>query len=380
MKKSVAILGSTGSIGRQTLDVVSASSNFTKVFALATKGYLNIFKQQLKKFHPKYAYIADEIFDKQNFSKYGAKILEGKSSLEKIASDKNVDIVVMAIVGTAGLKAVISAIRSQKTIALASKEILVAAGDIVMPLSKKYKAQILPIDSEHSAIFQCLEGNRQNKIRRIILTASGGPFKNYSKKQIASVTAKQALAHPTWNMGPKITIDSSTLMNKGLEVIEAHHLFQVPYEKIEVVIHPQSIVHSMVEFEDGVILAQLGVPDMRTAIQYALFYPKRLQKNFGIVNLSEIKNLSFEKPDTEKFPCLDLAYYAGKKGGTAPAVLSAANDVAVELFLNNKIKFYDIPKIISKVLKNHRFIKTPTLEQILESEIWARNFARKLSE
>ena len=380
MKKSIAILGSTGSIGRQTLDVVSASSNFAKVFALATKGYLNIFKQQLKKFRPKYAYIADEIFDKQNFSKYGAKILEGKSSLEKIASDKNVDIVVMAIVGTAGLKAVISAIRSQKTIALASKEILVAAGDIVMSLSKKYKAQILPIDSEHSAIFQCLECNRQNKIRRIILTASGGPFKNYSKKQIDSVTAKQALAHPTWNMGPKITIDSSTLMNKGLEVIEAHHLFQVPYEKIEVVIHPQSIVHSMVEFEDGVILAQLGVPDMRTAIQYALFYPKRLQKNFGIVNLSEIKNLSFEKPDTEKFPCLDLAYYAGKKGGTAPAVLSAANDVAVELFLNNKIKFYDIPKIISKVLKNHRFIKTPTLEQILESEIWARNFARKLSE
>ncbi len=372
MKKKIAVLGSTGSIGRQTLDVVSASSHLVEVVSLATKGYLDIFEKQIRKFRPKVVSIADTGIDRSKFSKLGSKVLSGPDALIKIASDPKADMIVMSIVGTAGLSATIAAIKKGKTIAIASKEILVAAGDIVMPLARKYEAPLLPLDSEHSAIFQCLQGSAGNKIKRLILTASGGPFRKYSKKQLTKVTAKQALAHPTWNMGPKITIDCASLMNKGLEVIEAHHLFNVPYEKIDVVVHPQSIIHSMVEFEDGSVLAQMGVPDMRTAIQYALFYPERRPVNFGTLDLAKIGAFTFEKPDTDKFPCLKLAYEAGKKGGTMPAVLSAANDSAVEMFLNGRIKFPDIPKIVSSTMKKHKFIKKPSLKQILEAEKWAR--------
>ncbi|MFA5103646.1 MAG: 1-deoxy-D-xylulose-5-phosphate reductoisomerase [Candidatus Margulisiibacteriota bacterium] len=370
MKKGIAVLGSTGSIGRQTLDVVSAFPDFFEVFALATKGYLDIFEKQSKKFSPSIISIADKEFDAKRFS--GSKILTGPGSLVKIAQDPAVDMLVMSIVGTAGLPATIAAIKKGKTIAIASKEILVAAGDVVMPLARKYEAPLLPLDSEHSAIFQCLQGSAGNKIKRLILTASGGPFRKYSKKQLEKVTAKQALSHPTWNMGPKITIDCATLMNKGLEVIEAHHLFNVPYEKIDVVVHPQSIIHSMVEFEDGSVLAQMGVPDMRTAIQYALFYPKRQARNFGTLDFAKIGTFNFEKPDTDRFPCLKLAYEAGDIGGTMPAVLSAANDSAVELFLNGKIKFTDIPKIVRSTMKKHKLIKKPSLDQILSAEKWAR--------
>jgi len=340
MKKGIAVLGSTGSIGRQTLDVVSAFPSLFKVTGLAYLGH------------------------------------NDGGGLVKIATDPKTDIVVMAIVGTPGLAAVLAAIKKRKTIALASKEILVAAGDIVMAAAKKYGARILPLDSEHSAVFQCLQGNMSD-IKRIILTASGGPFRKYSKKQLSKVTAKQALKHPTWKMGPKITIDCSTLMNKGLEVIEAHHLFGVPYEKIEVVIHPQSTIHSMVEFVDGSILAQIGVPDMRTAIQYALTYPDRQPRSYGSVDLARTGSLTFEKPETDRFPCLKLAYKAGLAGGTLPAVMSAANDSAVELFLSGRIGFYDIPRIISSVMKRHKPVKKPGLSQILAAEKWAREEAFK---
>ena len=376
MKKRIAILGSTGSIGRQTLDVVSAFFSEFEVTGLATKGYLDIFKKQIKKFSPKHVSICEEDYDYFPFLEYKTKVYRGGDGLIKLATDPRTDVVVMSIVGTAGLPATIEAIKCGKTIALASKEVLVAAGDIVMPLTKKHNAQILPLDSEHSAIFQSLQGQK-NEIKRLILTASGGPFRKYSKKQLSKVTAKQALKHPTWNMGQKITIDSSTLMNKGLEVIEAHHLFGVPYEKIEVVVHPQSIIHSMVEFVDGSIIAQLGVPDMRTPIQYALTYPDRKPNKHGNVDFIKLGAMTFEAPDMEKFPCLALAYKAGKTGGTLPAVLSAANDTAVELFLNGRIKYNDIPKIVASAMKKHKLIKHPTLEQILEAEIWAREEGQK---
>ena len=372
MKKKIAVLGSTGSIGRQTLDVASASSHLVEIVSLATKGYLDIFEDQIKKFSPKTVSIADRNIDLKKFSGRRIKVLTAPDQLIKLATDPKADIVVMSIVGTAGLPATIAAIKKGKTIAIASKEILVAAGDIVMPLARKHQAPLLPLDSEHSAIFQCLQGSAGNKIKRLILTASGGPFRKYSKQQLEKVTARQALAHPTWNMGPKITIDCASLMNKGLEVIEAHHLFSVPYDKIEVVVHPQSIIHSMVEFEDGSVLAQMGVPDMRTAIQYALFYPERRPKSYGTLDLAKIGTFNFEKPDTDKFPCLKLAYEAGKKGGTMPAVLSAANDSAVEMFLSGRIKFTDISKIVSSTMKKHKFIKKPSLAQILQTEKWAR--------
>jgi len=314
----------------------------------------------------------------------GPKVLSGSEALIKLATDPKADIIVMSIVGTPGLPATIAAIKKGKTVALASKEVLVAAGEIVMPLIKKHKAQFLPLDSEHSAIFQCLgtaNGRRQTadgpgkQIKRLILTASGGPFRKFTKQQLKKVTAKMALAHPTWTMGPKITVDCSTLMNKGLEVIEAHHLFGIPYDRIDVVVHPQSMIHSMVEFVDGSIIAQIGVPDMRTPIQYALTYPERHPNHFGCVDFAKLGSVTFEEPDTDRFPCLKIAYDAGRKGGTAPAVLSAANDTAVELFLKGKIGFTDIPKIVSSVLKKHRFIKKPTLAQVLEAEKWAREEA-----
>ncbi|MCX5749981.1 MAG: 1-deoxy-D-xylulose-5-phosphate reductoisomerase [Candidatus Saganbacteria bacterium] len=381
MKKRIAVLGSTGSIGKQVLEAVSAFPSLFTINGLATKGYLDIFKKQIKEFKPKHAIVNDE------------------KGLIKIATDPGTDIVVMSIVGTAGLPATIAAIKKGKTILLASKEILVAAGDIVMPLAKKYRAKILPLDSEHSAVFQCLGGKSEirstkspstslgaseknskfkiqnNRIKKIILTASGGPFRAYSKAQLKKVTAKQALAHPTWKMGPKITIDSATLMNKGLEVIEAHHLFGVPYDKIEVVVHPQSIIHSMVEFTDGSILAQMGAPDMRTPIQYALHYPDRAPKSFETIDISKAGQLTFEKPDADRFPCLKIAYQAGKTGGTMPAVMSAANDTAVEMFLKGKIRFTDIPKIVLSVMKKHEFIRKPSLAQILKAEKWARTEA-----
>jgi 1-deoxy-D-xylulose-5-phosphate reductoisomerase len=405
VRKGIAVLGSTGSIGRQTLDVVSAFPGLFEVVGLSTKGYRDIFEEQIKKFRPKITSNSDD---------------DSGKGLIKIAAHPKVDIVVMSIVGTAGLPATIAAIKAGKTVALASKEVLVAAGDIVMPLAKKHNVQILPLDSEHSAIFQALQGeilnsksetlnastgpstssgwraqsshsasraqsrdkskiqNPNDKIKRIILTASGGPFRTYSEKQLTKVKAKDALNHPTWQMGPKITIDCSTLMNKGLEVIEAHHLFGVPYEKIEVVVHPQSIIHSMVEFVDGVVIAQLGVPDMRTPIQYALTYPERKPNMHGSINFYDLKQMTFEKPDTGRFPCLELAYKAGKTGGTMPAVLSAANDTAVELFLDGKIGFNDIPKTVSYVMRRHRLIRKPSLHQILEAEFWARETARQI--
>lgn len=375
MKKGIAVLGSTGSIGRQTLDVVSGFPQEFNVTGLSTKGKLDIFKEQVRRFSPKHVSILEDGTGSSSSPGYRTKIYRDADGLIRLAEDPDTDIIVMSIIGTAGLQAAITAIKKGKTLALASKEILVAAGDILMPLAKKYRVKILPLDSEHSAIFQCLQGQNKDHIKKIILTASGGPFRKFTRRQLRSVTAKQALAHPTWTMGPKITIDSATLMNKGLEVIEAHHLFGVPYENIEVVIHPQSMIHSMVEFIDGSVIAQIGVPDMRGPIQYALTYPNRQRGRHGSVDFLKMAPMTFERPDTRKFPCLDLAYKAGETGGTMPAVLSAANDIAVELFLGRRISFTDIPKIVAAVMKKHKPVKKPSLEQILSAEKWARQTA-----
>jgi len=345
MKKNLAILGSTGSIGRQTLEVVEASNGYFNIIGLASKGDDALFERQKSKYKPKV------------FSSDGSKLSE-------IATHPDVDMVVVAVPGAACLQATLDAIAVGKDIALASKEVLVAAGELV-------NAKIYPIDSEHSAIMQCLKNEDKKKVKKIILTASGGPFLN---KDLGGVTVAEALAHPKWKMGPKITIDSATLMNKGLEVIEAHFLFDMDYSKIEVIIHPQSIIHSMVEFVDGSVIAQLGVPDMRLPIQYALYQGDRISSEWPKLDISKVGQLSFQKVDTDKFPCLELAYVAGKTGGTMPAVLNAANEVAVDMFLKGKIRLTDIPKLVEKTMNKHKAIKNPSLKDILEADSWARAF------
>ncbi len=366
-KKRIAIFGSTGSIGRQTLDVIKHLGGDFEITALVANNNSAEFERQKKEFSPRAVFLSSH---------------STKGSLEEIATRKDVDIVVMAIVGTPGLKATIEAIKAGKIIAFASKEILVAAGDIVMPLIKKHGATLLPLDSEHSAIFQCLQGNHEKDVKRIILTASGGPFRDLNKVALSKVKAKQALKHPTWNMGPKITIDSATLMNKGLEAIEAHHLFNMPYDKIDVVIHPQSIIHSMVEYVDGSVLAQMNLPDMRLAIQYALTYPERKPGLLASLDFNKIRQLDFKMADMSKFPCLKIAYDCGTVGGFIPAIMSAANDSAVELFLNNKIGFYDIPKIIKNTVDKSQNIRKEklTLEKLLAVEKWARAYSSALNQ
>ncbi len=395
MRKRLAILGSTGSIGRQSLDVVRHLKDDFEVVAIAANNNSAEFEKQIKEFSPRAVSLSsgDDI---PSALKKGRKFYGDESGLVEIARRPDVDIVVMAIVGTPGLLAAIEAIKCGKTIAIASKEILVAAGDIVMPLAKQHGALLLPLDSEHSAVFQCLQAltpypplpkgegcpkGGVREVKRIILTASGGPFRKLSKEQLKKVKAKDALKHPTWNMGAKITIDSATLMNKGLEVIEAHHLFGVPYEKIEVVIHPQSIIHSMVEFVDGSVLAQMGPPDMRLAIQYALTYPDRKPSQIKTLDFAALSGLTFEKPDNAKFPCLKIAYDTGKKGGVLPAVMSAANDAAVNAYLNAQIGFLDIPSLVLSAVKS--FSKTKmfgqklSLNNILEAEKYSQDFIKR---
>jgi len=298
-------------------------------------------------------------------------------SLVEMASHQGVDLVVVATSGKAGLEPTLAAIRSKKQIALANKEVLVMAGAIVMGEARRHGVEVFPVDSEHSAIWQCLRGEEGNGIRRLILTASGGPFRNRSKEELARVTPEEALAHPTWQMGPKVTVDSATLMNKGMEIIEAHWLFGVPYDEIEVIIHRQSIIHSMVEFVDGSIKAQLSLPDMRLPIQHALSYPERWQSDYHRdLDFRQVANLDFEEVDVRRFPCLRLAMEAGKKGGTYPAVASAADEVAVELFLDKRIGFTDIPKLIENTLSAHGGTDNPSLDHILAADAWARDAAR----
>ena len=361
----LAVLGSTGSIGRQTLEVVRALPHRFHIVGLGAGKNIDLLIRQINEFKPRFVYCQD---NQAHLASTEFELL----SLEDIASHPQVDIVVIATSGKTGLIPTLAAVKAGKKVALANKESLVMAGEIITSEAKLNAAQILPIDSEHSAIWQCLEGERQ-KAARLILTASGGPFYGYSPAQLKGVTAKQALSHPSWQMGRKVTIDSATLMNKGLEVIEAHWLFDIPVDDIKVLIHPQSIVHSMVEFVDGSIKGQLSYPDMRLPIQYALTYPKRLANpQLPRLDWSKINNLTFDPPDLDTFPCLRLAIEAGKKGGTYPTVLCAADEVAVELFLAERINFVDIANLIEKVLAQHQAINHPTVEEIMAADVWAR--------
>ena len=361
--KRLAILGSTGSIGQQTLEVVRSFPDRFQVIGLGGGRNAALLARQIKEFQPKLVSIGSS----QTLPDLNYEL----SSMEELATHPDVDLVVVAISGKAGLGPTLAAIRAKKSIALATKEVLVMAGGLVTAEAKRHGSQVLPIDSEPSAIWQCLRGE-EKRIAKLILTASGGPFRHLSAAELARVTAQQALEHPTWKMGKKITIDSATLMNKGFEVIELNWLFDVPFENIEIVIHPQSIVHSMVEFVDGSIKAQLSMPDMRLPIQYALFYPERPPSELPRLDFAEIGALTFEAPDLEKFPCLKLALEAGQKGGTYPAVLSAADEVAVELFLEERIGFLDIAHLIDETIAQHQSISQPSLEDILAADAWAR--------
>jgi 1-deoxy-D-xylulose-5-phosphate reductoisomerase len=361
--KKIAILGSTGSIGRQALDVIRALPHELKVVALTGNKNLELLGRQISEFQPKMFYSSV----KPDIS-YGGEFL----SAEEIAGHPEVDCVIVATAGNAGLSPTLAALQAGKTVALASKEVLVMAGEIIVREASFHQAQILPIDSEHSAIWQCLQGE-ESKPQRLFLTASGGPFYHYSQSQLTEVTPEQALQHPVWKMGKKITIDSATLMNKGLEVIEAHWLFSFPFDSIEILMHPQSIVHSMVEFTDGSLKAQLSWPDMRLPIQYALSYPRRWSNSeLPRLDWDKINSLNFEPVDYDKFPCLKLAVDAGKSGGTYPAVLCAADEVAVELFLSHRIGFTDIAKVVQKILEQHQNIAQPSMEEILAADAWAR--------
>jgi len=376
--RRLAILGSTGSIGRQTLDVVRALPERFQVVGLAAGKNITLLAEQVREFKPEFvSYAASGDDDKEvrnRFSAAGCRLL----SLEEMACHPDVDIVVMATSGTAGLGATLAAAKAGKNVALSNKESLVAAGEIITTEAEKSGARILPVDSEHSAIWQCLNGEKQSA-RRIILTASGGPFRDYSQEQLAGITVEQALKHPSWQMGKKVTIDSATLMNKGLEVIEARWLFNMPVDDITVLVHPQSIVHSMVEFVDGSVKAQLSCPDMRLPIQYALSYPDRLANpSLPAIDWTDFSDLTFEQPDMDKFPCLRLAIDAGREGGTCPAVLCAADEVAVDLFLSQRIKFVEILHLVARVLERHRKVSHPAMEEIMAADAWARGKAHEL--
>ena len=380
--KKITILGSTGSIGTQTLDVVRKNKDKFEVVAISANSSVDLLLEQILEFNPKYVAVYNEESANKlkNMipSNINIEVLSSMEGLVKICELEEVDTVLTAVVGMIGLVPTIAAIKAKKTIALANKETLVTAGEIVMREAKENNVSILPVDSEHSAIFQCLNGERKKDIEKIILTASGGPFRGKNKEELINVTKDQALKHPNWDMGRKISIDSSTLMNKGLEVIEAKWLFDVDVEDIDVVVHPQSIIHSMVSFKDSSVMAQLGCPDMRLPIEYALTYPKRSKTDFERLDLAKIATLTFEKPDMETFPCLELAFRALKLGGTYPAVLNCANEVLVNEFLNDKIGFYDIPYYIERSLEQHNNRSNPTLEDILEVDKETREYLANL--
>lgn len=376
--KKISILGSTGSIGTQTLDVVRANKDKFEVVAISANSSIDLLLEQIKEFRPKYVAVYNENSAKKLKemipSNIKIEVLSGMEGLKIISSLNEIDVLLTAIVGMIGLVPTLCAIRNGKDIALANKETLVCAGSLVMSESKKYGVNILPVDSEHSAIFQCLNGEQNKEIEKIILTASGGPFRGKQREELIHITKNEALKHPNWDMGRKISIDSSTLMNKGLEVIEAKWLFGLEPSDIDVVVHPQSIIHSMVQFIDSSVMAQLGCPDMKLPIQYALSYPDRIVSDFDRLDLTKLMTLTFENPDMDTFPCLKLAYDALKMGGTYSSVLNSANEVLVNEFLEDKIGFYDIPYYIEKTLENHSSITNPTLEEILEIDRWTREY------
>ena len=381
IKKRIAILGSTGSIGTQALEVISTHENNFEVEVLTAQNNATLLVEQAKKYKPNAVVICNETqyaFVKGALSNEEIKVFAGENALSSVVQMDTIDLVLTALVGYSGLRPTIKAIEAGKTIALANKETLVVAGELITSLAREKGVNIYPIDSEHSAIFQCMMGEFHNKIDKIILTASGGPFRGKKKAEIKSVTREQALRHPNWNMGAKVTIDSATLMNKGLEVIEAKWLFGVKPEQVDVVIHPQSIIHSLVQFEDGSIKAQLGLPDMRLPIQFALTYPDRFKSAFPRFDFNNYPSLTFEKPDTETFRNLALAFEALNRGGNMPCVLNAANEVAVAGFLKDKVSFLEMSDIVEQCLSKMDYIKSPTYEDYVETDRETRIKALKM--
>jgi 1-deoxy-D-xylulose-5-phosphate reductoisomerase len=379
--KKISILGSTGSIGRATLEVVSHHPDKFRVIGLAAKGNIRLLEPQVKAFKPEVIAVFDESAAEELRRKSPhTKVLAGEQGVIEVATLEGADIVVSAIVGSAGLMPTFAAVKAGKNIALATKEVLVMAGSIIMTEASRRGIVVVPVDSEHSAIFQCIKGRSQNEIKKIILTASGGPFLRKDLSELEAVTPEAALKHPKWLMGKKITIDSATLMNKGLEVIEAHYLFGLPSERIDILLHPQSIVHSMVEFIDGSVMAQMSVPDMKGPISYALSYPQRFEDVLPSLDLAAIGELTFEKPDRNKYRCLSLTYDALRTGGTMPSVLNTANEIAVEAFLNKKILFTEIPDIVFDTMAQHKVVKGESIEEVISASDWARATALKVVE
>ncbi|MBR2450659.1 MAG: 1-deoxy-D-xylulose-5-phosphate reductoisomerase [Paludibacteraceae bacterium] len=379
--KQIAILGSTGSIGTQTLDVVRQYPSEFSVYALSAHRNVELLIQQALEFNPAVVCIADEscyVRLRDALSDLPIKVMAGKNSISEMVTLPAIDVVVAAMVGYAGLQPTMQAIRAKKMIALANKETLVVAGEIICRLAQRYKVPILPVDSEHSAIYQCLVGEDRNRVEKLLLTASGGPFRTFTHDQMLRVTAAQALQHPNWDMGAKITIDSASMMNKGFEVIEARWLFDMPVEKIQVLVHPQSVVHSAVQFVDGSVKAQLGTPDMRIPIQYALTYPERWQSDVPRLDLFATNNLSFEAPDMERFPNLRLAYEAIEKGGNIPCVLNAANEVVNQAFRDGKCGFLQMSDVIAKAMDRASYIANPTYEDYVQTDAEVRRIALEI--
>ncbi|MGL5435279.1 MAG: 1-deoxy-D-xylulose-5-phosphate reductoisomerase [Lachnospiraceae bacterium] len=368
--KHIAILGSTGSIGTQTLEVVEHQQDI-KVTALAAGSNIRLLEEQIRKFHPRIVCVWDEQKAKElacAIADLDVRVTSGMDGLLEVATEAAAQLVVTALVGMIGIRPTIAAMEAGKDIALANKETLVTAGHIIMPLARQQGVNILPVDSEHSAIFQCLNGEDQKQVHKLLLTASGGPFRGWTKEQLQHVRLEDALKHPNWSMGQKITIDSSTMVNKGLEVMEAKWLFQVELDQIQVVVQPQSIIHSMVEFEDGAVMAQLGTPDMKLPIQYAMYYPERRFLPGERLDFSKLGSITFEAPDQEVFCGLKLAYDAGRSGGTLPTVYNAANEYAVSKFLQRKISYPDITEMICQAMEHHQIVADPTVSQILDAE------------
>jgi 1-deoxy-D-xylulose-5-phosphate reductoisomerase len=381
--KRLAIVGSTGSIGQNTLRVVEHLSDRFKVFALAANSAAGLLAEQAAAFHPMVVAISNSAHIEQFRSRCRElgipvpEIVSGEAGLRQIASAREVDIVVSAAVGAAGIHPTYSAVASGKTVALANKEAMVIAGELLRKTASISGAQIIPVDSEHSAVDQCLRSGRRGEVRRLILTASGGPFRDTPAEDFPTITPEEALKHPTWQMGKRITIDSATLMNKGLEVIEARWLFDIPAQKIDIMVHPQSVMHSMVEFVDGSVIGQLGTADMRQPIQYALTYPERVESPLPPLDWTSVPRLDFMPPDRRKFPCIDLAYKAIAMGGTAPAVLNAADEVAVQAFLDRKIPFPSIPKLVAASLDAHKVMEADSLGAIIDADAWARKYVNE---
>ena len=378
MKKRLCILGSTGSIGRKVLEVVSDFPDRLEVVGLSTHSNVPLLSQQVRRFRPKMVAVSDPGAlgeARRRFGRGKVRCHSGPEGLVDLVGDGDVDLVVLAVVGGAGLQPLLAALEARKTVCLANKEPLVMAGELVTARAKAAGVSLIPIDSEHSAIFQCLAGRSSQTVGRIFLTGSGGPLRQVAQRRFSTLTPKRVLQHPHWKMGKKITVDSATLMNKGLEVIEARWLFGLPQSSIEILIHPEAVIHSLVEFVDGALLAQLAVPDMRLPIQYALTFPDRWTTGLACVNLAKLGKLTFERPNGVKFPCLPLALEAGRAGGTMPAVLNAANEEAVAGFLSGRISFSKIPVILEKTLRSHRNITRPRLRDIFEADSWARQTA-----